>query len=216
MSESYAQLIRQLAEVTVRVDAERAEADGWYAGQCAGAERAVRDAEQAVRRAESELAAAREAAEATDAEVVHLWQTLRGQLGAAAGRLGAPPVPAAGAPADPTTMLDGVRDLLDRAKHPGDLPTSAQPLLAIFGVLGAAVAYALGFAARVAGVQYGGDLAVGMPVLGLVVTLFGPVVGLAPAKLLADRRHAGLDPRAVTIVVIAGVLTTGTLFALLR
>ena len=216
MSETYAELIRRLADTTARMDAERAEAQGWYAGQCAGAERAVRDAEQAVRRAEAELAAAREESERTDAEVLHLWQTLRDRLGAAAGRIGDPPVPTAGAPTDPTTLLDGVRDLLDRTRQPGELPSSVQPLLAIFGVLGAAVAYALGFAARAAGIRYGGDLAVGMPVLSVVVTLFGPLVGLAPAKLLADRRHAGLDPRAVTVVVVAGVLTTGTLFALVR
>jgi hypothetical protein len=216
MSETYAQLIGRLAEMTARMDAERAEADGWYAGQCAGAERAVRDAERAVQRAEAELAAAREEAEATDAEVIHLWQTLRDRLGASAGRIGDPPVPTAGAPTDPTTLLGGVRDLLDRTRHRGELPTSAQPLLAIFGVLGAAVAYALGFAARMAGIRYGGDLAVGIPVLSLVVTLLGPLIGLAPAKLLADRRHAGLDPRAVAIVVITGVLTTGTLFALVR
>ncbi|MFI6763168.1 hypothetical protein ACIBF5_28960 [Micromonospora sp. NPDC050417] len=216
MSETYAGLIRQLADVTARMEAERAEAESWYASQCAGAERAVRDAEQAVRRAETELASAGQEAELTDAEVLHLWQTLRDRLGAGARRIGDPPVPTPGPPTDPSLLLEGVRDLLDRTRHPGELPASSHPLLAVFGALGAALAYTLGFAARAAGVRYGGDLAVGMPVLSLVVTLLGPLVGLAPARLLADRRHAGLDPRAVTVVVVAGALTTGTLFALFR
>ncbi|MFK3985217.1 hypothetical protein ACI2K4_33190 [Micromonospora sp. NPDC050397] len=216
MSETYAELIRRLADATARMDAERAEAESWYADQCAAAERAVRDAEQAVRRAEAELASAGQEAEATEAEVLHLWQTLRERLGPGARRIGDPPVPTPGPPTDPAMLLDGVRDLLDRTRHPGELPSSTHPLLAGFGVLGAALAYALGFAARAAGVRYGGDLAVGMPVLSLVVTLLGPLVGLAPAKLLADRRHAGLDPRAVTVVVVAGALTTATLFAVFR
>ncbi len=213
---SYAELIRQLAAVTGRADAERAEAQTWYERQCAGADRAVREATEAVRLAEAEFAAAQEELERTDSEVAHLWQTLRGRLGSASRRAGDPPVPTKGAVSSPAALLDGVRDLLERTRKRGELPSSTQPLLALFGVLGAAAAYALGMAARIAGARYGGDLAVGMPVLGLVIILLGPVVGLAPAKLLADRRHAGLDIRAIVVVLITGVLTTGVLFAGLR
>jgi|HigsolmetaAR201D_1030396.scaffolds.fasta_scaffold52990_2 hypothetical protein len=214
--ESYARVIRQLAELTARADAERAEADGWYERQCAAAERAVRDAEQALRRAEAEVAAAQQEVDATEAEVLHLWATLRGRLGGSGRRFGEPPVPRAGAVGDTEALLDGVRDLLERARTPGELPASARPLLALFGVLGAAGAYLLGLAARAVGGRYGGDLAVGMPVLGLLVALLGPVVGLVPAKVLAERRHASLDLRAGLVVVAAGVVTTGVLFALLR
>jgi hypothetical protein len=214
--DSYAGSIRQLAELTGQADAERAEAETWYERQVTAADRAVRDAEQSVRRAEAELAAAQQEVDATEAEVIHLWSTLRGQLGAADRRIGEPPVPRNGAPADTETLLDGVRELLDRARKPGELPSAARPLLAVFGVLGAAGAYALGVAARAVGIRYGGDLAVAMPVLALLVTLLGPVVGLAPARVLADRRHAGLDVRAVLVVVGAGLVTTGVLFALFR
>lgn len=210
----YDRLIRQLAETTAWVQTRRAEADAWYEQQCVSADRAVRSATEAVRRAEAEVEAAREEVERTEAEVTHLWQMLRDRFGAAARRVGDPPVPAQGAGgADPQALLESARDLLDRSKRPGDLPSSAQPLLALFGVLGAAAAYALGVAARAAGDRYGGDLAVAMPVLALVVTLLGPMMGLAPARLLADRRHAGLDVRAVATVLIAGVLTTAALFA---
>ncbi|MGI5150609.1 hypothetical protein ACQEVC_30365 [Plantactinospora sp. CA-294935] len=212
----YAEAIRQLAELTGRAEAERAEANGWYERQCAAAERAVRDAEQAVRRAEAEVAAAQQEVDRTEAESVHLWSILRGQFGAADRRVGEPPVPRNGVPADVEALLDGVRELLDRARKPGELPPATRPLLALFGVLGAAAAYALGLAARAAGDRYGGDLAVAMPVLGLLVTLLGPVVGLAPARVLADRRHAGLDVRSALVVVVAGLVTTGALFGLLR
>ncbi|MEE6259885.1 hypothetical protein [Plantactinospora sonchi] len=214
--ESYARAIRQLAEVTGRADAERAEADAWYARQCVAAERAVRDAEQAVRQAEAEVSAAQEEVDATEAEVLHLWTTLRGHLGAANRRLGEPPLPRAGAVGDTEALLDGARELLERARTPGELPGTTRPLLALFGILGAAAAYALGLAARAVGIRYGGDLAVAMPVLGLLVALLGPVVGLLPAKVLAERRHAGLDLRAGLVVVVAGLVTTAALFGLLR
>lgn len=78
------------------------------------------------------------------------------------------------------------------------------------------LAYALGVGARALGVGYGGDLAVGMPVLALVVTLFGPLIGLVPARVLADRRHAMLGPRPITVVLGAGVVTTVLLLVLGR
>lgn len=213
----YDRLIRQLAETTAWVEAQRAEADAWYAQQCASAQRAVRSAAEAVRYAEAEVAAAHEQVDRIEAEVAHLWQALRNRFGWAARRIGDPPVPTQGAgPADPDALLESARELLNRTKRPGDLPSSTQPLLALFGVLGAAAAYGLGLAARAAGTRYGDDLAVAMPVLALVVTLLGPVVGLAPARLLADRRHAGLDTRAVATVLIAGVITTAALFAMTR
>nr|MDT0657514.1 hypothetical protein [Micromonospora sp. DSM 115978] len=216
MTDSYRDLLARLAELHARVDAQRAEAHAWYADQCAKADRAVREATDAVRRAEAEVAAAREEVESTEAEAAHLWQTLRGRLGPAARRAGTPPVPVAGAEADPGALLDGVRDLLDRVRQPGELSGAAQPVLAFFGACGAAASFGLGLVARATGERYGGDLSVGMPVLALVVTLLGPVVGLAPAKLYADRRHAGLDIRAVLVVLVAGLLTTAALLVLTR
>ncbi|MFY1670809.1 hypothetical protein ACN27G_12705 [Plantactinospora sp. WMMB334] len=212
---TYARVIRRLAELNGRAEKERAEAEAWYARQVAAADRAVRDAEQGVRRAEAEVAEAQEEVDRTEAESTHLWSILRGQLGADR-RIGEPPVPRNGEPADVEALLDGVRELLERARRPGELAPATRPLLALFGVLGAAAAYALGLAARAVGDRYGGDLAVAMPVLGLLVTLLGPVVGLAPARVLADRRHAGLDVRAVLVVVVAGLVTTVALFGLLR
>ncbi|MEU4381398.1 hypothetical protein [Micromonospora echinofusca] len=207
-SESYAAQIRRLAELSARVRAQRNEAHTWHAQQCAAAERAVAEAEAALRRAERELVDAREEQERVDAEVADLWQSLRGRLGGPGRRAGGPPAPAPGATGDPAPLLAGVRDLLVRTRQPGDLPGSVNPLLALCGVAGAVLAYALGGAARAAGDRYGGELGVGLPVLALVVTLLGPLVGLVPAKVLADRRHAVLGPRPMTVVLVAGLVTT--------
>ncbi|MER7420392.1 hypothetical protein ABT346_27025 [Micromonospora peucetia] len=207
-SESYAAQIRRLAELSARVRAQRAEAHTWHAQQCAAAERAVAEAEAGLRRAERELVDAREEQERVDAEVADLWQLLRGRLGGSGRRAGGPPSPVSGATGDPAPLLAGVRDLLNRTRQPGDLPGSVNPLLALCGVAGAVLAYALGSAARAAGDRYGGELAVGLPVLALVVTLLGPLVGLVPAKVLADRRHAVLGPRPMTVVLVAGLVTT--------
>ncbi|MEH0973095.1 hypothetical protein V6U77_18415 [Micromonospora sp. CPCC 205546] len=207
-SGSYAAQIRRLAELSARLRAQRAEAHTWHAQQCAAAERAVAEAEAELRRAERELVDAREEQERVDAEVADLWQALRGRLGGSGRRAGGPPAPVPGASGDPAPLLAGVRDLLNRTRQPGDLPGSVNPLLALCGVAGAVLAYALGGAARAAGDRYGGELAVGLPVLALVVTLLGPLVGLVPAKVLADRRHAVLGPRPMTVVLVAGLVTT--------
>ncbi|MFF0153535.1 hypothetical protein [Micromonospora sp. NPDC005203] len=214
-SETYAAQLRRLAELTARVGEQRGEAHTWYERQCAAAERAVTDAGEQVQHAEVELVEAREQQERVDAEVAHLWQQVRTRLGAR--RLGGPPAPAnSGGTTDAVALLTRARDLLDRAGQPGELPGSVNPLLALCGVGGAVFAYALGAGARALGVGYGGDLAVGMPVLALVVTLFGPLVGLAPARVLADRRHAVLGPRPIIVVIGAGLVTTALLLALGR
>ncbi|SCL28454.1 hypothetical protein GA0070624_3696 [Micromonospora rhizosphaerae] len=213
-SETYAAQLRRLAELTARVAAQRAEAHTWYAQQCAAADRAVAEATARLRRAEAEVAEARELVERVDAEATHLWQQLRDRVGAGARRLGDPPGPALDAAGDPVPLLHRVRELLDRTRQPVELPGSVDPLLALCGVGGAVVAYALGVGARALGAGSGGDLAVGMPVLALVVTLLGPLVGLAPARLLADRRHAVLGPRPITVVLAAGLVTTVLLLTL--
>ncbi|MEU8163675.1 hypothetical protein [Micromonospora parva] len=214
-SETYAAQLRRLADLTARVREQRAEAHTWHERQCAAAERAVADAAEQLRSAEEELVAARELQERVDAEVAHLWQLVRSRLGAR--RLGGPPAPANGVGAtDPVPLLAKARDLMDRAGQPGELPGSVNPLLVLCGVAGGVLAYALGAGARALGVGYGGDLAVGLPVLALVVTLLGPLVGLVPARVLADRRHAVLGPRPITVVLGAGLLTTVLLLVLGR
>jgi hypothetical protein len=214
-SESYAAQVRRLAELTARMHAQRQEARTWYDQQCAAADRAVVEAVEQVRRAETEAAAAREVQEHVDAEATHLWGQLRDRLGGGR-RVGPPPTPTREATGDPLHLLQGVRELLGRVGQPGELPSSVNPVLALCGVLGAVLAYALGRGAREVGESYGGDLAVGMPVLALVVTLLGPLIGLVPGKRVADRRHAVFGPRPMAVVLIAGLACTALLLALGR
>ncbi|NYT92496.1 hypothetical protein [Salinispora sp. H7-4] len=215
-SESYPAQVRRLADLTKQVSAQRAEAHTWYEQQCAAARRAVANAEDQVRHAEREVTAARRLQERVEAEVRLLWQELRGRFRPAGRQLDGPPGPVAGVAGNPLPMLAAVRDLLARTGQPGELPGSVNPLLAGCGFGGALVTYALGTVARTAGDRYGGDLAVGLPVLALVVTLLGPLAGLIPAKILADRQHAVLGPRPVAVVVVAGLLTTGLFLAVAR
>ncbi|MEU1845508.1 hypothetical protein [Micromonospora sediminicola] len=210
-SETYSAQIRRLAELTARMAAQRAEAHTWYGEQVAAADRAVADAAEQVRRAEAEVAEARRMVDRVDGEVTHLWGQLRARLGVR--RLGDPPGPARDAAGDPVPLLRGVRELLERTGQPGELPGAVNPLLIACGVGGALVAFLLGLGARALGAGSGGDLAVGLPVLALVVTLLGPLVGLAPARLLADRRHAVLTPRPMILVAASGLATTLLLLA---
>ncbi|MGC5052197.1 hypothetical protein ACLQ2S_12175 [Micromonospora sp. DT48] len=213
-SQTYHAQLRRLAELTARVREQRAEAQQWYEQQCAAADRAVAESADEVNRAERELLAARQAQERVEAEAAVLWQELNSRLGGGGRRAGAPPTPAPEATGDPAVLLEGVRDLLRRTRQPGELPGNVNPLLALCGVLGAMVAYALGALVRALGARDDGDLAVGLPVLALVVTLLGPVLGLIPARVIADRQHAVLSPRPVLIVVIAGLTTTLLLLTL--
>ena len=125
-------------------------------------------------------------------------------------------MPASGAEGDPVALLASVRALLDRAGRPGELDRSANPLLALCGVLTTVLTFALGLGARAlgdalrrrpgggnAGARAGGDDA-------------RPFAALAPAKMLADRRHAALGPGPVAVVLSAGLVTAATLLLLLR
>lgn len=112
--------------------------------------------------------------------------------------------------ADPDEVLQAVRDRLARhRRRDGELP--GRVVLVVCGVLGAGLGYAAASGARWAALRIGGDFAVFAPVLKQIVTVLAPFIGLVPAKLLADRRQARLDPGAVVVVLLAGLITLGAL-----
>ncbi|MGA3490091.1 hypothetical protein ACK8GG_19020 [Micromonosporaceae bacterium DT55] len=213
---AYEAAVAELAALNGRLADQRQEAHGWYAQQCEAAEAAVRAARDRVASARAEVTAAAEQVAQVDREAAELWEVLRRRVRLGPNRLGSPPVPASGAGGDPVALLAAARDLLDRAGRPGELDGSANPLLALAGVLTTVLTFALGLGARALGDHYGGELAVGMPVLALAVTMLGPFAALAPAKVLADRRHAALGPGPVAVVLSAGLVTAATLLLLLR
>ncbi|MFY1694095.1 MULTISPECIES: hypothetical protein [unclassified Solwaraspora] len=221
MDDSYPAAMRRLAELAAALQARRDEAHHWYAQRRTIAQDAVSAAQAEVDDLlQAHADAAHDVAE-VDREAAQIWTEIGYQLGPVADRFGGLPAPAAGpdaagGPEGPQVWLDRARALAARSAEPGALTPAAQPVLALFGALGAAAAFGLATLARWVGLRYGGDLAVGMPVIALVVTLLGPLFGLAPAKALADRRHAVLHLRAVATVLIAGGVTTVALVGLLR
>jgi hypothetical protein len=211
---AYQDAMERLASRYASVDARRAEADDWYERQLAAATRAEGEAESALAAAETELAAARTLVERIDREAEELWGRTVRRLGTAASRHGGVPSPvtlAAGESYNPDQVLEGTRDLLDKEWRPGKMPASAYPLLMLWSALGAGVAFGLREAARWAGREYGGDLAVGLPVLAFVVTVLGPLAGLWPAKVVADHRHVTLDPATIAVAITTGLATLTTL-----
>jgi hypothetical protein len=216
-TEAYGQVMARLAELRAAVAAAQAEADQWYERQVAAAGAAVDEATAAAAQAAEELATAQAALQITDAEAAHLWRQLAARIGAPGARLGStpPPTPSA-APADPDQLLAGVRDLLVRARQPRSLPGWAYPVLGLLGALGAALAGAAGWGLRSGGHVLGHDFAIALPVLGQIVTLLGPLVGLAPAKLLTDRQNAAFDATAIAVTVAAGLVATCALGITLR
>ncbi|HEX8631547.1 MAG TPA: hypothetical protein VF755_25595 [Catenuloplanes sp.] len=217
----YARLMRRLAALDAQLAAQRAQAEAWYAEQCAAADAAVRAAERAVRETGARVDAARRVAEVVDAEAAYLWSTFVHQVGPSAEQFGRS-LPRAVVP----QQRDGRQadDYLHEAQARVAPATtvrrpsggSMRTLLALVGAVGGAVGFAAGAALRWAGQRAGGDWAVGLPVLALIVTLLGPAVGVAVAKRVADRRGSGLDPAGVAVVAIAGLATAAALLLALR
>jgi hypothetical protein len=215
-ADPYTDLMRDLADLTATVEHQRAEAQTWYADQRAAAERALTSAEDAVEDANRAEKAARELVNRIDDESAEVWHTMEIRLGGRPGRFGMLPPPTDSHTGNPDAVLDDIRAALDRARTPRAMPRSAYPMLVLIGILSTGVAFAVRQALRIAGREYGGELAVGLPVIGLVIALLGPVAAIWPTKLLADRRRATLDTPSVAVVVGAGVLTVAALLTAYR
>jgi hypothetical protein len=220
MADSYPALMRRLAELAAGLQARRDEAQRWYAERCDGAEAAVVRQEAQIAQLRAALAEARREVEEVDREAAAIWTEAGHRFGPVAGRFGGLPAPSPGpgptAADPPDQWLAAARAAVERSAEVEPLPRTAYPALALSGALGAAAAFGLAAAARWGGDRYGGDLAIGMPVIALVITLLGPLIGLAPAKFLTDRRYAVLDVRAIVIVLVTGLVTTALLVGLLR
>ncbi|MEJ3748760.1 hypothetical protein WEI85_36470 [Actinomycetes bacterium KLBMP 9797] len=215
---NYTEAIGRLADAYAAVDARRTEAEEWYARQVAAAARAEREAAAALAAAEAELTAAQAFVDRIDREAEELWRTTVRRLGAPASRHGGPPGPApltADEAYHPDQQLELARGLVDKYWRPTAMPRSLYPMLLFLSAIGAGVAFALRETAVWAGERWGGDLAVGLPVLALVVTLIGPFAGLWPAKVVADRRHVTLDVTTLVAVVATGAATITLLILIL-
>ncbi|WP_157241107.1 hypothetical protein [Catenuloplanes japonicus] len=208
MSE-YRELIRSLAGIGAEVDAHRAEARQWYERTVANAEAKHREAQQRAVACAQRLRDANRHADDIDMRVYGLWEDVR----ARAGRVSSAPTPLMPPDEDPRDADEWLMEARVQMARSGRLPElSAQTrrVMVMFGVLGGLLAGLAGFGVRAAGRSVGGDLAVVLPVLALLLTLaLGPIVALLAAKVYADRRGAVLEAGSVSALVISALVTAG-------
>jgi hypothetical protein len=207
---SYRELIRSLAGIDAEVDAHRAEAHDWYARTVGNAEAKHRQARSRVVESRQRLRNANRQADDIDARVYVLWEDFRPY----AGRIGNTRPTAILPPEDDHRSagewLGEAEQQLSRSGRRPELSDQTRRIMVMFGVLGGLLAGLAGFGVRAAGRSVGGDLAVVLPVLALLLTLaLGPIVALLAAKVYADRRGAVLEAGAVSVLIISSLITAG-------
>ncbi|MET8151760.1 hypothetical protein ACIBSW_08665 [Actinoplanes sp. NPDC049668] len=215
----YRSVLRKLTNLDEEAGAHRAEARNWHDSRAIEADNAVRAADQRIREARAAVQKAQRERDEVDARAAVLWAEFAHQVGRAADRFGA----RAPQPAVPRQRDRDAEDYLQEAAataawKPAPRPASgnATVLYAVLGALGGAVGVAAWSLLRWAGREAGGDLAVGLPVVALVVAVLGPVLAVFTAKRVADRRATQLDFSAVATVLIAGLIAAGVVLALAR
>ena len=215
----YRGLLGRLAGLDAAAAADRAEAVTWHDQKVAAADEKVRAAAEDVRAAERAVREARREREKVDADVRGLWATFVHDAGPRAERFGRTPPD----PVVPRQRDRPPHEYLEEAAKTSRYQAPARPLTSVtsvlfaaFGFLGGACGVVAHQLLRWAGREAGGDWAVGLPVLALIVMLVGPVLAVFGAKRVADRRGVGLTASSVATVLIAGLLTAAILWSALR
>ena len=206
---SYRELISSLAGIDAEQDGHRAEAHEWYERTVANADARYREAEQHATACDQRLRDASRHDQDIEMRVYDAWR----EAGSRFGRVGAAPVPTPPPEGDTRGAEEWLMEAhaqLARSGRRPVLPEQTRNILAGLGVLGGLLAGLAGFGVRAAGRPVGGDLAVVLPVLALLLTLaLGPILALLAAKVYADRRGAVLESGAVTVLVVASLITAG-------
>ncbi|GLZ00543.1 hypothetical protein [Actinoplanes sp. NBRC 103695] len=216
----YRGLVRQLAGLAAAAAEDRAEAGQWHDDKVAAAADKLRAAEEDMHEAEQRYRAARKAREGIEAEVADAWNRYIHDTGGKAERFGR----TAPEPAIPRQRDRDAHEYLEQAAASARVKAApARPLtgattimFAAFGFLGGACGVAAHQILRWAGREAGGDWAVGLPVMALIVMLLGPILAVFGAKRVADRRGVGLDATAVATVLVTGLFTAALLWAAVR
>jgi hypothetical protein len=183
------------------------------------ADEVVRAAEADALEAEQALREAQRERESIDARAAGIWSDFVHDGGGVPERYGrtlpAPAVPRQ-RDRDADEFLQEAVAMMKYTPPPRPLSGATTAMFAAFGFMGGAVGVAAHQVLRWAGREAGGDWAVSLPVLALIVLLLGPVLAVFGAKRVADRRGVGLDTSAVATVLITGLLTAGLLWTALR
>lgn len=205
---SYRQLMIALAGARATRDQDRQAAQGWYAEQCATAEKAVHRQRLAVAEAAEAVTAAEEAVALTDDEATRLWRALRGRLGPrASARMGTTPEPGM-LPDDrikhPHAHLQSVRALVAAAGHRLEGSRSVYPLLLACAVAGALAGWLVGRGLRALPVHGGSGTM--LHALATLCLILAPLFGLVPAFFLLRRRDEKLTQTRMLVSIAAGLV----------
>jgi hypothetical protein len=219
-SEDYRAVVRRLTRLDDEAAAHRAEAVTWHDGRVAAADERIRVAEDNVRAARQAVRDAQRELEEVDARAAGLWSEFVHRVGPVAERYGKQ-VPPATIPRQRGEL--GAEDYLQEVATKVAYTPPARPLtgvttimFALFGFIGGAIGVAAQQSLRWAGREAGGDWASALPVVAMIAVLLGPVLAVAGAKRVADRRGVALDATAVATVLGAGLVTAALVYALLR
>ncbi|HCT79019.1 MAG TPA: hypothetical protein DGG94_10820 [Micromonosporaceae bacterium] len=196
----YRELVADLVAASRRHTAANATAQESYADGLAAVEHDLAAAEDAVTVASGEVTLAQRTVAQTDLAAAGVWEEMKRVRGRRGRRLGGVPEPVATTHEDPLSLLDSAQTRVERARRGGEpLPPLVLPLLFVLGAVAATVVAGIG-------------VLIGWPVL-----LLAPLAGLPIASSWVDHRFAArLDPGAIGLLILGGMLATTAVWLTLR
>jgi tetrahydromethanopterin S-methyltransferase subunit G len=220
-SDDYRAVIRRLTTLDDEAAAHRAEAVAWHEDRVASVDDKVRAAEETVAAARQASRAAQRGLEEVDAEAANLWSEYVHRVGPRAERFGRkmpePTVPHQRSEMGADDYLNEVRTKVAWIPPAKPLTGATTIMFALFGFIGGVLGMAAHQLLRWAAASTDRpDWQSALPVVALIAMLLGPVIAVAGAKRVADRRGVDLDAAAVATVLITGLVTAGLLYTFLQ
>jgi hypothetical protein len=221
VSDDYRAMIRRLTTLDDEAAEHRAEAVAWHESRGAAADDKVRAADDAVTAARQAARQAQRALEEVDAQAAGLWSDFVHKVGSRAERFGkqmpAPTVPQQRSELAAEDYLNEVRSKVSWTAPARPLTSATTFMFGLFGFIGGVLGTAAHQLLRWAAASTDrSDWKSALPVVALIALLLGPVIAVAGAKRVADRRGVDLDAAAVATVLLTGLFTAGLLYTFLQ
>jgi hypothetical protein len=196
----YRELVADLVAASRRHLAATATAHESYNACAAALEHDLAAAQDAVTTAASSVSLAQRTVAQTDLAAAAIWDDMKRVRGRRGRRLGHVPDPGPPSQADPLALLESASTRVERARRGGEpLPLVILPLLFLLGAASATVVAVFGV------------------LLGWLLLLPAPLAGLPLAHRWVDSRFAArLDPGAIGVLVLGGMLATAFVWINLR